>query len=96
VATIPPHLAQIQLGSVAFIASSSRLAVALLLCYTVLSMPKTSQKPDEPEFRRVTTIFTSAQWRKLREYALAENTSLQAIVVESVIESMARKGVKLP
>jgi hypothetical protein len=52
-------------------------------------------KRPEPPVKRVTTEFSEVQWRRLREYALAENTTLQAIVVESVVANMALKGVKL-
>jgi hypothetical protein len=52
------------------------------------------QNKPGPEVRRITTEVSANQWRRLREYALAENTTLQAIVVESIVAYMARKGIK--
>jgi hypothetical protein len=55
-------------------------------------MPR--KNPDQ-DVRRITTEVSTSQWRRLREHALAENTTLQAIVVESIVAYMAEKGIKL-
>ena len=59
-----------------------------------MSKPK---QPTDPatDFKRVTVTFQTSDWRKMRQYALAEDTSLQAIITESVAAWMAKKGVKL-
>jgi hypothetical protein len=53
------------------------------------------KKPDEPAFRQISIRVSPAQWRKLREYALAQNTTLQALFLDSVTATVAKKGIKL-
>jgi hypothetical protein len=43
----------------------------------------------------VTVLLTPRQWRQLKEFVLEENTTLQGLIVASVAETMARKGITL-
>jgi hypothetical protein len=67
-----------------------------------LKAPKavTPAKPPEPPpaapaLKKVTILLTPRQWRQLKEFVLEENTSMQGLLVASLAETMARKGITL-
>jgi len=51
--------------------------------------------PATPALKKVTVLLTPRQWRQLKEFVLEENTTLQGLIVASVAETMARKGITL-
>jgi hypothetical protein len=62
---------------------------------TDLMVKAKKAEPALDEARKVTAVFTEAQRRKMREYAAREGTTLQQVIVQSVTEFLAKKGVKL-
>jgi len=48
-----------------------------------------------PALKKVTVLLTPRQWRQLKEFVLEENTSMQGLIVASIAETMARKGITL-
>jgi hypothetical protein len=51
--------------------------------------------PVAPALKKVTILLTPRQWRQLKEFVLDENTSMQGLIVASLAETMARKGITL-
>jgi hypothetical protein len=51
--------------------------------------------PAAPALKKVTILLTPRQWRQLKEFVLEENTSMQGLLVASLAETMARKGITL-
>ena len=43
----------------------------------------------------VSTRLTRRQWRQVKDFALDEETTIQALFVEALAEKMARKGITL-
>jgi hypothetical protein len=56
----------------------------------------TSESPASgPPLKMVSTRLTRRQWRQIKEFALDEETTIQALFVEALAEKMARKGITL-
>ncbi len=48
-----------------------------------------------PQLKMVSTRLTRRQWRQIKDFALDEDTTIQALFVEALAEKMARKGITL-
>jgi hypothetical protein len=49
-----------------------------------------------PTLKMVSVRFTRAQWRKIKDFALDEDTSIQALIVEALAEKMKRTQTPTP
>jgi hypothetical protein len=48
-----------------------------------------------PQLKMVSTRLTRRQWRQIKDFALDEETTVQALFVSALAEKMARKGITL-
>ena len=72
------------------------MALKSLKASKVITPAKAPEPPAAPApLKKVTVLLTPRQWRQLKEFVLEENTSMQGLIVASVAETMARKGITL-
>jgi hypothetical protein len=62
---------------------------------TPAKAPEPEPEPDKQALKKVTVLLTARQWRQVKEFALDESTTLQALVVKGLAAEMARKGITL-
>jgi len=57
--------------------------------------PEAPTAAAPPQLKVVSTRLTRRQWRQIKDFALDEETTIQALFVEALAEKMARKGITL-